>query len=238
MQRTPALLALPPELRHKIFILVVAFTPATVVDPRTLLSCAFHGICRSDLSILLTSRQIHAETRLLPFQCNKFAFPLWFGSSVFAAIRFLKALRPFQVDALRHVELKLTRADLGVLGRVEDLCGLLVIGGGGEGCGLQRLEILLDDEGGICEDYAAGRGDLLDVERGWIECGLARLRNVKRLRIDVESGFLGGAGLGSFGEDLRETMPWIERLGIGVMEVEGKDGIEEGDSGVGRKTLN
>jgi hypothetical protein len=55
-----------------------------------------------------------------------------------------------------------------------------------------------------------------------IECGLARLRSVKRLRIDVESGFLGGAGLGSFGEDLRETMPWIEIQEIGVMEGAGK----------------
>jgi hypothetical protein len=49
---------------------------------------------------------------------------------------------------------------LGVLGWVEELCGLLVMGGDGEGWGLQRLEILLNDEGGVCEDYATGRGGL------------------------------------------------------------------------------
>jgi hypothetical protein len=151
MQRNPTLLALPPELCHKIFILVVAFTPAaTIVDARTLLSCTFHGIRRSDLSILLTSRHFNAETRLLPFQCNDFALPLWFGSLVFAAIRFLKALRPFQVDALRRVEMKFTRADLGVLGRVE---------------------ILLDDEGRVCEEYAAGRGTCSMLRGGGLNVG-------------------------------------------------------------------
>jgi hypothetical protein len=118
-----------------------------------------------------------------------------------------------------------------------DLCGLLVMGGDGEGWGLQRLKFCWMMKVAFVKSMRR-EGDLLDVERGWIECGLATLGSVKSLRIDVESGFLGGARLGSFGEDLRETMPWIERLEIGVTEAAGKDAIEEGDSGIGLKTLN
>lgn len=57
------------------------------------------------LSLLLVSRQIYHEARLLPFQSNTFIFTKIYGSSVVSAIKFLQKLLDWQREALRSVEI-------------------------------------------------------------------------------------------------------------------------------------
>lgn len=133
---TSLLLSLPFELRQKIFEYVFSapapgpFPPQkssapsrsfgqtgcryALPSPRSSSSAASDRIGSSHspgsngyLNALFVCRQIHRETRLLPFQVNSINHPATFGSNISATKHFLDGLRPFQRSAIRKLEIHL-----------------------------------------------------------------------------------------------------------------------------------
>ena len=107
------LLALPLELRVQIY----THTLSLSLSPSLTASSAAAALVTNnhiDTALLLVSRQIYHEARLLPFQINTFVFNNKVSnngsSSVVRAIGFLQKLLVWQREAIRRVE-------IGVVGR-------------------------------------------------------------------------------------------------------------------------
>lgn len=98
------LFSLPLELRLQIYSHALALHSPKEPKHATQATTPLFAdeICTS---LLLVSRQIYHEARLLPFQVNTFTFTKCFGSSVFSARRFLAKLKDWQRMALRSVEI-------------------------------------------------------------------------------------------------------------------------------------
>ncbi len=127
------LLSLPLEIRLQIYTLALHSTPLPSSTPLEPVPSHQHPLpllaTHHRLALLLVNRQIYNEARLLPFTTNTFLFRKSFGSSVYAAKKFLGQLERWQREAVRRLE-------VSVVGRWEEelgvVCGLL---GGGEGRG-------------------------------------------------------------------------------------------------------
>jgi hypothetical protein len=98
---TPShLLNLPPELRSRIFhFALLSFHPSTTPS--------LHACASTYLSLQLTSGAIRHETCLLPFRLLPVSEPAVFGSNISTTLRFLGKLRPWQVGAIRRVEISM-----------------------------------------------------------------------------------------------------------------------------------
>lgn len=67
-------------------------------------------------ALLLSCRQIFAETHHLPWQTNTFTFINWFWSGVYAARQFTRNLPSWQSSEMRHVSIEVLGRDLWVGG--------------------------------------------------------------------------------------------------------------------------
>lgn len=66
-----------------------------------------NGSTGGNVQAMLLCRQLHYETRLLPFQVNLVRAPAVMGSNTTATKDFLERLKPFQRSAIRKLELHL-----------------------------------------------------------------------------------------------------------------------------------
>lgn len=64
------------------------------------------------ISMLLTNKQIYAESRLLPFRQNTWIFMNWFYSGLNSAISFSKMLEEWQRNAMRFVGVEIGGVEL------------------------------------------------------------------------------------------------------------------------------
>ncbi|KAI0169940.1 hypothetical protein GGR52DRAFT_488327 [Hypoxylon sp. FL1284] len=168
--------------------------------------------CHMPTAMLRASKQIYYESRELPFLENEFAFVNWFTSGPWAARSFMRGLRPWQRDAMRHARLELLSRDLSDRFAREwtELCRhwspglrglrLKILNGGSAGA---------SDEGGpaggvfgLATTAAGGlswaavglpqrdappvrvRDEEGNVE-GWVRDGLVRLRQLRRLEVEL-----------------------------------------------------
>lgn len=95
-----SLLRLPPELRNRFYTYVVGGNDFDLTDgldrrPRARLRHTYFEPDYHMLGLLRTCRQIHAETRLLPFTCNIFSY-----SNTLTAFNWRRAM-PTQMLAIR-----------------------------------------------------------------------------------------------------------------------------------------
>ncbi|EEY17610.1 conserved hypothetical protein [Verticillium alfalfae VaMs.102] len=146
--------------------------------------------------LLRCSRQIYAETHLVPFQENEFVFVNWFSSGLWAARAFARPLQPWQRGAMRQVRLEVLGRDFSGAGLREwtALCD-----GWADGLRGLRLKILVG--GGPVEPAVVStrRNDesaelqIADVFRdpeprpAWIEEGLRRLRGLRALEVELST---------------------------------------------------
>lgn len=133
---SPSLLfSLPLELRQKIFGYVFAMSPGSAFPPQSLFAksrlfglvgnkyvlpspastwtgspgperCQ-QSLIATNVQALVLCRQLHGETRLMPFQLNEVCCPVTFGSNTSATRHFIDALRPFQRRAIKELEIHL-----------------------------------------------------------------------------------------------------------------------------------
>ncbi|KAF6231943.1 hypothetical protein HO173_009780 [Letharia columbiana] len=100
------LLSLPLELRLQIFAHTLSLTPRLKPSFPTDTNEKRHLFYdHVENSLLLVSRQIYQEARLLPFQSNTFIFAKTYGSSIVSAIKLLEKLLDWQREAVRSVEI-------------------------------------------------------------------------------------------------------------------------------------
>lgn len=105
---------LPFEIRLQIYALVFALSSIPLErraksETREAIRPTPGYICPS---LLLASKNIYNEARLIPFTTNTFAFTSKNSSSLTTARSFLEQLAPWQCDALRNVELTVCDRDL------------------------------------------------------------------------------------------------------------------------------
>jgi hypothetical protein len=64
-------------------------------------------------ALLVSCKQIYDESRLVPMRDNEFVFVNWFSSGLWGAHVFLRGLRSWQREAVRHMRLEMLAAELG-----------------------------------------------------------------------------------------------------------------------------
>lgn len=205
-EQSLGLLSLPFEIRREIFSLVLSLESCSrrfCPSPQNPKRSQFAPLPTNtsffqplQLNLLLVSRQVHDETHLLPLQLNYFEFTLWFGSSAYACLKFLKLLQPFQIRAIRRMQLQLTQSDLGPLGSVDEICQKLVsadrILDELVGNGVRELAIEISGRGpSVClfEGHSTSLFEHSEL-MGWVVNGLAKLTSRKKLTIKVAEEFL------------------------------------------------
>ena len=190
---------LPFEIRSQIFSEVLQpFTP-------------------SALNLLAVNKQFHHEARTLIFHSVPFTFPTYYSSSLFSCRPFLQRLAPWQLQAIRKMQLQVTESDLGGFGFSKswwDICDLLaqVAGSGNGGVRHLRLDICLS----FMAAFEAARG-LFRADASWVVDALVKIRSLRSLEIVIDRvvpglALPGEENLGAFEERLRELMPWCADL--------------------------
>lgn len=110
----PPLLSLPSEIRQRIFGFVF--------------SCHDHDLPKTPgdyLSAVVLCRQIHNETRLLPFQLNRVHAPATFESNATSTIQFLNRLGVDQRQAIRSLDVRML-ASLNEAWSLRSILSLLI----------------------------------------------------------------------------------------------------------------
>lgn len=182
---------------------------------RTKLLSSSRPLCGIPTSLLRANREIYHEARTIPFVYNEFVFVNWFSSGVWAARSFTRPLRSWQLSSLRYFRLELLTRDLMGSGSRElsHVCNAL-------SDGLQGLRLKIVP-GGLSLGQAwlkdrsvSWTGDVSEdiIGWGWVEDGIAKLRNLERLEIEVQ--------VPSWGNE--EKSAWCERL----QEVLRRNGLE------------
>ncbi|EPE31842.1 hypothetical protein GLAREA_11924 [Glarea lozoyensis ATCC 20868] len=134
--KSTTFLCLPPEIRRLIYILILNVHPLKHPDitppphpnlfplkPHERLNQALkpQGLSYTDHSfsigyiptaLLLTNHQIYLEARTLPFEVNTWVFVNRYGSGLRAANRFWRALKEWQRDAVRVVDVRVVGNDV------------------------------------------------------------------------------------------------------------------------------
>lgn len=225
----PTLLTLPLELRLQIFTHLLALHPLPAsplpadypsppshayflapIIPLPLLSpgtttTTTRPLCHLPTALLLTSRQLYLESRLLPFQTNEFSFVTWFSSGLSAARAVLAGWAGWQREGVRFV-----RVEVG-LGELEGGAGVWEGVFGEKGLvGLRGLRLGVD----VGEGMGEGLRGIGEGKWGWVE-GLRGMRGLSV--VEVEIG-------GRSEEEVGEWEDWC-------MEVEGR--VNEGREGRG-----
>ncbi|KAG7104110.1 hypothetical protein HYQ44_015422 [Verticillium longisporum] len=192
---TPSYTTYPQELLRSEIDQANDVPAKTDLDGRRLLS-PHRLVCSMPTALLRCSRQIYAETHLVPFQENEFVFVNWFSSGLWAARAFTRPLQPWQRGAMRQVRLEVLGRDFSGAGLKEwtALCD-----GWADGLRGLRLKILVG--GGPVEPAVAStrlNGEsaelqIADVFRdpeprpAWIEEGLRRLRGLRALEVELST---------------------------------------------------
>jgi hypothetical protein len=176
-----ALLTLPTEIRMRIFYL--ALLPVSIhieADIRT--SAPTYS------SLQLTCQSIREETRLLPFQKFPLDSPAHFGTNLSTTIASLRRMQPWQVKAIRRIDLSLMGSVFEIFeaGRViTSLC---------EGSDLQQLNIQLTARDVMMPmaDSVTGMRKALDVDNSPVFTELIKNRtsiaNLRRLNVLLQLG--------------------------------------------------
>jgi hypothetical protein len=164
-------------------------------------------------ALLMTCRQVYEEARIIPWEANEYVFVNWFCSGVYAARAFLRTLQPWQRTAMRFARIEVLGRDLkntwvatmagGKAGGGEwkDLCGLWVGGANGDG-GLWGLRLSIEGrvtavsieaDGSVApgtemigdQDYQRRLKGALDVGAEWVTQGLALMRSLRWLELEI-----------------------------------------------------
>lgn len=164
-------------------------------QPRTRLLSPYRPRCTLPTSLLRCSKQIYHESREVPFLENEFVFPNWFSSGLWAARAFTRPLAPWQKASVRYVRLETLGRDFtGSSGKVwlrlcefwsQGLRGLrlkVLIGGG-----VTEPTLSLAELSGTPESQAMDIFDPLGTAPAWIEEGLGRLQQLRRLEVEPVS---------------------------------------------------
>ncbi|ETS80983.1 hypothetical protein PFICI_05985 [Pestalotiopsis fici W106-1] len=142
-------------------------------------------------ALLRANKQVYHETRELALTENEFIFVNWFSSGLWAARSFGKGLQPWQRASVRRVRLELLSRDLTGTYADEwrDLCELW-------STGLRGLRLKILCGGGAFGSWVADglprRGsptvrvrDDNDKILHWVEHGLARLKELRHLEVEI-----------------------------------------------------
>lgn len=169
-------------------------------SPNGLLS-PHRPLCRMPTNFAQTCRQIHAESRVIPFHENEFVFLNWFTLGLSSALAFVQDRQQWQSTEMRFMRLEVFAQDF-VSGSTrllnwEKLCGQLP--------GLWGLRLMVCVEGATSyrtlgrmeankttteRTPTEGRG-IDDVQKlicegaEWISKGLGRLRALRQLEVEL-----------------------------------------------------
>jgi hypothetical protein len=223
------LLALPPELRIRIYSLVLTKTSQRPSRPNY--SVLRNMIGRVPTSLLLVNKQVYSETRLIPFQTNSFDFYGYFESSLYCCRTWCQRLQEWQLKEVRCVTLMVVERDLSGADWT-DVCAML-------GGSLRELvlEVREDADGNGKRDEM-----LFSREASWIVNGLAKLRLLWKLLVKIPipvssniNAIVGTVEIGNeisendrskpevlstLNETLHSAVPWCSN--IVVMQTENK----------------
>ena len=156
---------LPSELRCYVWEYALTFDPVNFAHEHQ----SNTPVTRSEtlgLSLLLASRQIYQETRLLPFELNTFVFSLSSlretqpGIPLARCRALLSSLQPFQLSSIRSLTLHVTEANLFGKGHRYGLihvCRLMQPS-------LEKLELVVWDATVTHPDWLLGGGVLSQNE--------------------------------------------------------------------------
>ncbi|KAI1487364.1 hypothetical protein F5X96DRAFT_672745 [Biscogniauxia mediterranea] len=172
-------------------------SPPARARTRTLLP-AYRPFCALPTALLQTSRQVYDECRGLPFEANEFVFANWFASGLWAAraavVLLDGGLAPWQARRMRWVRLELRARDVVAGAHAAEwaeLCGvwadglqglrLKIVGSKKEAPGPWSLLGPGPAQVGIAEVR-----DEKGRPQGWIADGLARMRALRCLEVELE----------------------------------------------------
>jgi hypothetical protein len=228
------LLSLPAEIRRQIYAEVFALNP----KPKISLSILYNrpNVIGSlpHLPLLETCRQIYSEARLIPFESNCFQFYRWYGSSSMECRKFLAKLAPWQVEAIRDIQLGITECEIRGLGMkgasdaFAEICELL-------GKGLRSLTLDVEPHAVVWSNASAYPEEARNVWWGgkdamWIKYGLARLKSLGMLHIKtfdqsimVASGEVED-GRADYEQTLSAELPWCGRVSVCLQKDKAKGG--------------
>lgn len=157
-------------------------------------------LCRIPTVLAQSCRQIHGETRMIPFHENEFVFINWFSLGLTSALAFMQDREPWQRAEMRYLRLEVFARDF-VSGSAKfaawvQLCGNLP--------GLRGLRLMVYMEGGGAYQTPGtavgptGAGTVLANRKGianaqelvserteWIEEGLTRLGELRQLEVEL-----------------------------------------------------
>lgn len=159
------------------------------------------SLCRMPTSFAQTCRQIHAEARVIPFHENEFVFLNWFTLGLSSALAFLRDRQQWQRAEMHFMRLEVFAQDLVTdSARLEgwvQLCGhlsglrglrlMIFVGGATSYRNLGRTEANrastepAPTEGGGIDDMQK----LICERAEWISKGLARLRELRQLEVEL-----------------------------------------------------
>ena len=197
-------------------------------------------------SVLTSCKQIHDESRLIPFHKNTFAFVNWFWSGVYASRQFTRGLQTWQSEALRWSSVEVLGRDLWVgalsagpgtgedvvKGEWWDLCsmwrGVWGLRMAIKGSTTQRA----DGWSSVLSTLAASEEapkdkSLLNTELGWVQDGLLCLKQLRWIEIEIEDVSVDRDRKLKFCQDLGKLMGevkvvLVERVRVEVPEKEFK----------------
>lgn len=183
------LLKLPPELRSKIYAMVVTTCPCNDSHTTTLLR---H---QTALEMLLTNHQIYNEAREIAFQTHIFQFHAWSGAGIRFCNIFLRRLRSWQLHSLSKLSLWVVESCLVGMSSSSatnvqwtSLCSILGNRASLDGAGLRELSLTI--EGQLFNHGST----LLNDRADWVARGIKHLQSLHRFDI-LFAGDMVEAGL-------------------------------------------
>lgn len=175
-------------------------------------------------SLLLVSKQVYNEARLVPLANNEFVYVNWFSSGIWAAHFFTRHLQPWQSAAIRFVRLEMLAGELGDDGhgihRWTDVCekwapglqGLRLRVVGGKGAGILPVRLPVAASQGQAKETTEEEREQEERARrvfgkeipcrAWVDDGLVKLRALRHLEIEMALP----------GWSAKEKLAWCARL--------------------------
>lgn len=211
--RLKMLLKLPPELRSKIYAIVVATCPCN--NPRAT-TLSRH---QTALEILLTNHQIYNEAREIVFQTHTFQFHAWSGTGIHFCNMFLKHLHSWQLRSLNKISLWVVESCLIDMSSSNptnvqwtSLCSILGNKASLNGAGLRQLNLTI--EGCLWMHGSA----LLDAGADWVTRGIQNLQSLHRLEILFAGGMVEARLATQFRTALSKILPTTIITILGIVQ--------------------